>query len=75
MSYYLACQGGVWPGYCPLTMCDGCQRHIIWNQAPAQKAQLCPVCEGTGRVSDDASTERYAMKECYGCEGKGWVVV
>ena len=28
------------------------------------KADLCPVCEGSGE---------YNGKECHGCQGKGWV--
>jgi hypothetical protein len=30
------------------------------------KAQLCPVCNGSGK---------YDNKECHGCYGKGWVTV
>lgn len=40
------------------------------------KAQLCPVCEGRGRVSTGeliCLTEE--MKTCHGCDGKGWVTV
>ena len=30
------------------------------------KAQLCPVCHGSGKYTGD---------KCHGCNGKGWVQV
>ena len=47
------------------------------------KAQLCPVCEGEGKVSKyRCVTEKSgvtqcgtAREQCPGCEGKGWVLV
>jgi hypothetical protein len=42
-------------------------------------AEKCPVCGGSGQVSDPACGS-YAplaarMKTCHGCNGKGWVEV
>jgi len=38
------------------------------------KAVICPVCNGTGKLADTASTGG-ADKVCHGCGGKGWVEV
>ena len=42
------------------------------------KADLCPVCKGSGQVSppnDGSCTVMPQMLTCYGCSGKGWVEV
>jgi DnaJ-class molecular chaperone len=36
-------------------------------------AEKCPVCKGTGRKNKEPSDE--GMRDCYGCDGKGWVTV
>ena len=39
-------------------------------------AELCPVCKGTGRHSDDnTKTIGAELNICHGCSGKGWVTV
>lgn len=49
-------------------------------------AEVCPVCEGTGKVKEynkyfspfgfEHSTGlSYIEKTCHGCQGKGWVNV
>ena len=41
------------------------------------KADLCPVCKGTGKyreiVSYGTITAKFE-KTCHGCDGKGWVI-
>jgi len=38
------------------------------------KAVLCPVCNGTGQVSDTYNYY-HPSKTCHGCGGTGWVAV
>jgi hypothetical protein len=70
------CQGGIDPYNCPPVMCVGCPRVVIHSEG---KAQLCPVCSGSGRVyvGHDAMTTAVMdnTKVCHGCGGKGWVTV
>ena len=42
-------------------------------------AELCPVCKGTGKVTNQntytqSTTIKYENK-CHGCNGLGWVIV
>ena len=39
-----------------------------------QRAQLCPVCGGTGTIAEPLSSGT-GDKTCHGCGGKGWVTV
>ncbi len=41
------------------------------------KAELCPVCRGSGELSNPGipAGHVYAMKTCYGCLGKGWIEI
>ena len=42
------------------------------------KADLCPVCMGTGRyhtISVDNEEKVDHTRACHGCDGKGWVEV
>jgi len=44
------------------------------------KAQLCPVCNGTGKYQDRSgnvpdTTLTVTFRDCHGCGGKGWVQV
>jgi len=45
----------------------------------SNKAVLCPVCSGVGKVEDciidSTASTTVRMKLCYGCNGKGWVEV
>jgi len=38
-------------------------------------AELCPVCEGTGKIFDKINSTAYEpyYRCCHGCNGKGWV--
>jgi len=43
------------------------------------KAELCPVCNGSGKLSvvpqyESTANNRYDVT-CHGCNGKGWVEV
>ena len=35
------------------------------------KAQICPVCRGSGKYKDSKNVEQI----CHGCNGKGWILV
>lgn len=35
-------------------------------------SELCPVCQGEGKIRDKLSGEK---KTCHGCNGRGWVEV
>ena len=44
------------------------------------KADLCPVCKGTGEYTEYIECEGTIFKvstkrTCHGCGGKGWVVI
>ena len=43
------------------------------------KADLCPVCRGTGIYKEiinyGTSAECGTERACHGCGGKGWVVI
>ena len=42
------------------------------------KAQLCPVCNGAGKLDTQTLGTTGVvpvMKTCHGCGGKGWVAV
>lgn len=41
------------------------------------KAQLCPVCLGTGKIFERnyLTTSTGEQKTCHGCGGRGWVEV
>lgn len=45
------------------------------------KADICPVCNGTGKYKEYnnyysyATEPLYCEKVCHGCNGKGWVEV
>jgi DnaJ-class molecular chaperone len=36
-------------------------------------AEKCPVCRGTGKFGMSAETAE--LRECHGCNGRGWVEV
>jgi len=37
-----------------------------------KRAEICPVCEGQGKIKrKDEKKERV----CHGCDGRGWVVI
>jgi len=42
-------------------------------------ADLCPVCNGRGKIRDskygESSVSELNEKTCHGCDGKGWVRV
>lgn len=41
-------------------------------------AELCPVCQGTGKITKklkEAITAADLCKICHGCGGKGWVEI
>lgn len=38
-------------------------------------AQLCPICNGKGKIEDDFQHTAQELKQCHGCFGKGWVEV
>ena len=41
------------------------------------KADLCPVCRGTGKykkITNYGSCTTEYERTCHGCDGKGWVV-
>ena len=39
-------------------------------------AELCPVCNGSGKVIASQSTDvTVRTKKCHGCNGKGWVEI
>lgn len=40
-----------------------------------KKAQLCPVCLGSGLVNNEPGYSGTTKKTCHGCSGKGWVTV
>ena len=71
-----ACMGGAMPQSCPaLYPCRGCT--IIHAEG---KAQLCPVCGGSGTFDwgighDGTAVTTSNRKTCHGCGGKGWVAV
>lgn len=39
-------------------------------------AEICPVCNGTGRYREvwNYTSVVYTERQCHGCNGKGWVV-
>lgn len=42
------------------------------------KADLCPICKGTGQVTVHTNYGTYTSqyeRTCHGCGGKGWVVI
>ena len=52
------------------------------------KAQICPVCNGTGKYVivkyrrpydlypfTTSTIEFYSERTCHGCNGKGWITV
>jgi DnaJ-class molecular chaperone len=40
------------------------------------KAQICPVCNGTGRYKDKLKDSTEATtRVCHGCNGRGWVSI
>jgi len=52
----------------------------VWltSLRPEMKAQVCPVCNGSGKyfVPLTASSQAVGSQvTCHGCEGKGWVEV
>lgn len=48
---------------------------------PLPRAQLCPVCNGSGRVTNPEiwdqtrSSKPFPTITCHGCYGRGWVTV
>jgi rRNA maturation endonuclease Nob1 len=64
------------PQNCPTTACPGCPRVFIHTEG---KAQLCPVCGGSGKVYRnrwrEMSTSADDYAPCHACGGKGWVTV
>lgn len=38
-------------------------------------AEICPVCNGKGKVMEQPTTNPFPTKTCHGCSGKGWVTV
>ena len=36
------------------------------------KAQICPVCNGDGKVR---VIGQRGLKTCHGCDGKGWIMM
>jgi len=46
----------------------------FYQQPYHPHADLCPVCNGSGRVHPPASTDM-SGEQCHGCGGKGWVQV
>lgn len=61
-----------WGGWYPP---EGYRCEPLWT-SPARVAQKCPVCVGSGKVTDPdtANTTNPWPKTCHGCAGKGWVV-
>lgn len=39
------------------------------------KAELCPVCGGSGKYYPSGLSSGTGPKTCHGCNGKGWVEV
>jgi len=39
------------------------------------KAVVCPICNGSGKISVEEPTTAGGMKTCHGCGGKGWVEI
>ena len=37
------------------------------------QAQICPVCNGSGKIMSEPTTNK--DKTCHGCDGRGWVEV
>lgn len=37
-------------------------------------AERCPVCGGRGKIPEEFEEEVF-VNLCYGCDGRGWVVV
>ena len=39
-------------------------------------AEICPICNGRGKVTEDFDTSGELDKRtCHGCGGKGWITV
>ncbi len=78
-----ACIGGIAPQTCPYPSCPGCRRvfiHCPGHEQRPGRAQLCPVCKGSGNlwtVGPDAVSGNVGnvSRRCHGCDGKGWVAV
>ncbi len=46
----------------------------------ASHAEICPVCEGVGRIKDYrletmSTIDVYVYRTCNGCAGIGWITV
>lgn len=46
------------------------------------KAQICPVCNGSGRYREEynfghsvTSGSSYTERTCHGCGGKGYIII
>jgi len=43
------------------------------------KATICPVCKGEGQVCSGvvwwSNKNPPVLRQCHGCDGKGWVVI
>ncbi len=80
VTTHAACYGGSDPYNCPQIQCPGCRTTFIHSPG---KAQLCPVCKGSGEVGnglpgineDGTVSAQEGTRTCHGCGGKGWVVV
>ena len=51
-----------------------CTPDWLKYQQPQLRAQLCPVCEGSGVYFKNPWNPSIG-KQCHGCDGKGWVKV
>jgi hypothetical protein len=38
-------------------------------------AERCPVCHGSGKLSNDGKSTAVSEPTCHGCWGRGWVTV
>jgi hypothetical protein len=38
-------------------------------------AEICPICNGEGRIKRTKDQTAEGYQRCHGCDGKGWVEV